>query len=381
MKHRLRDIGLFLAAPVIAAVAALLISSIALLVSGSSPSEAYSAMWEYLATADSVVAVINRAVPYYVAGVAVAIGFKMNLFNIGVDGQYRLAAMLAAAVGASMDIFGPLQIIIVVAVAVTVGAGYAGIAGVLKVTRGVNEVVSTIMLNFIATGITAYLLFNYFKNPEANLVAETRPLPDSAQLPSLNSLLSTFGIDLPKGTILQGFLPYAILIGIGFYVLIYRTRFGFDLRTTGMNPHAARSSGVNPKAMILKTMLLSGAVAGLAGMGPLLADIHKYGDTFPTAIGFTGISVALLGRNNPIGIAFASLVWAGIERASQNLSTVGVPQEIGRILQGTLLLTAVIAFEVVHRYRERLTVKEAAARTAEDRPAPPAAPLPAGAVS
>lgn len=381
MKRRLRSIGLFLAAPVIAAGVALLISSITLLISGHSPSEAYSAMWEYLATADSVVAVINRAVPYYVAGVAVAIGFKMNLFNIGVDGQYRLAAMLAAAVGASIDIFGPLQILIVVAVAVVVGAGWAGIAGVLKVTRGVNEVVSTIMLNFIATGVTAYLLFNYFKNPEANLVAETRPLPDSAQLPSLNSLLSTFGIDLPRGTILQGFLPYAILIGIGFYVLIYRTRFGFDLRTTGKNPHAARSSGVNPKAMILKTMLLSGAVAGLAGMAPLLADIHKYGDTFPTAIGFTGISVALLGRNNPIGIAFAALVWAGIERASQNLSTVGVPQEIGRILQGTLLLTAVIAFEVVHRYRERLTVKEAAASTAQDRPAPPGAPLPAGAVA
>jgi simple sugar transport system permease protein len=381
VKQKLRNIGLFLAAPVIAAVAALLISSITLLISGHSPSEAYSAMWDYVTTADSIVAVINRAVPYYVAGVAVAIGFKMNLFNIGVDGQYRLAALLSAAVGASVDLPAPLQVSLMLLVAVSVGSAYAGIAGVLKVTRGVNEVVSTIMLNFIATGISAYLLFNYFKNPEANLVAETRPLPHSGQLPSLNSLLSRFSVDLPKGTVLQGYLPYVILIGIGFYVLIYRTRFGFDLRATGMNPNAARSSGVNPKAMILKTMLISGAVAGLAGMGPLLADIHKYGDTFPTAIGFTGIAVALLGRNNPIGIGFAALVFAGIERASQNLSTVGVPQEIGRILQGTLLLTAVIAFEVVHRYRERLTVKEAAARTADDRPAPPSAPLPVGATS
>ncbi len=115
--------------------------------------------------------------------------------------------------------------------------------------------------------------------------------------------------------------------------------------------------------MILKTMLLSGAVAGLAGMGPLLSDIHKFGDTFPTGIGFTGIAVALLGRNNPAGIAVAAFVWAGLERASQNLNSVGVPQEIGRILQGTLLLTAVIAFEVVRRYRLRLVVREAAART------------------
>jgi simple sugar transport system permease protein len=98
----------------------------------------------------------------------------------------------------------------------------------------------------------------------------------------------------------------------------------------------------------------------------LLADQHKFGDIFPTAIGFTGIAVALLGRNSPAGIAVAALVWAGIERAAQNLSTVHVPQEIGKILQGTLLLSAVIAFEVVRRYRERLMVKDAAARTAQE---------------
>ena len=123
--------------------------------------------------------------------------------------------------------------------------------------------------------------------------------------------------------------------------------------------------------MILKTMLLSGVVAGLAGMGPLLTDFHKYGDTFPTAIGFTGIAVALLGRNSPVGIAVAAFVWAGIERASQNLQhRRACPRRSASILQGTLLLTAVIAFEVVRRYRLRLMVKEAAAQTAAERPAP-----------
>jgi simple sugar transport system permease protein len=246
-----------------------------------------------------------------------------------------------------------------------VGGAWAAVAGILKVTRGVNEVVSTIMLNFIATGISAFLLVEYFRSSSASLVAETETLPRSAWFPSLNRLLETFGYHLPPNTILQGFLVVAIIVGIAFYVVIWRTRFGFELRTTGVNPAAARAAGVNPKAMILKTIVLSGVVAGLIGMGPLLGDpqLHKYGDTFPTAIGFTGIAIALLGRNNPGGIAVAALVWAGLERAGQALPPIGVPQEIVKILQGTLLLTAVIAFEVVRRFASAAQVREAAAQS------------------
>jgi simple sugar transport system permease protein len=372
---KLRNALIWLAAPVIAAVSAIVIASITLLLSGNSPTEAFDAMWEYVTTAESFVFIVNRAVPYYVAGCAVAVGFKMNLFNIGVDGQYRLAALFAAAAGAAVDLPAVLQVSLIMLVAIGVGGAYAAIPGALKVTRGVNEVVSTIMLNFIAVGITAYLLANNFRNEEVTLQAETKPLPASGRLPSMNGLLEKIGIDLPRP--LTGFLPFAILVGIAFYVIIYRTRFGFDLRTSGKNPNAARSSGVNPKAMILKTMILSGMIAGLAGMSPLMTEFGKYGDTFPTGIGFTGIAVALLGRNNPAGIAVGALVWAGIERASQGLASVEVPQEIGQIIQGTLLLSAVIAFEVVRRYRLQLVVKEAAAKTAAER----VGPVPTGAVT
>jgi simple sugar transport system permease protein len=236
------------------------------------------------------------------------------------------------------------------------------VAGVLKVTRGVNEVVSTIMLNFIATGISAFLLAEYFRDENASLAAQTKPLPSSAWIPPLNRLLELFGYHLPPNTVLQGFLPFAIVLGIGYYLLVWRTRFGFDLRTTGINPAAARAAGVNPKAMVLKTIVLSGMVAGLIGLGPLLGDpqLHKYGDTFPTAIGFTGIAIALLGRNNPGGIAVAAFVWAALERGGQALPPIGVPQEIVKILQGTLLLTAVIAFEVVRRFASAAQVREAA---------------------
>jgi general nucleoside transport system permease protein len=351
-----------LAAPVIAAVLALAVASIALLLSGHSPIETYRTMWQYLDSADSVVAIVNRAVPYFVAGVAVAIGFKMALFNIGADGQYRLAALLAAAAGAAVTLPAPIHVAFIFLVAVSVGAAYAAIAGVLKVTRGVNEVVSTIMLNFIATGITAFLLAEYLRNSTASLIAETDPIPASGTLPPLNRLLEVFGYHLPTNTVLQGFLPFAIVIGILYYVIVWRTRFGFELRTTGVNPAASVASGVNPKVMVMKTIMLSGAVAGLIGLGPLLSDpqLHKYSDTFPTAIGFTGITIALLGRNSPTGIAIAAVVWASLERAGQSLPPIGVPQEIVQILQGTLLLTAVIAFEVVRRFAAAAEVRDAA---------------------
>ena len=359
MKHK---IVYALAAPVLALLVALVVSSIALLAIGERPATAFQAMWTAIDSADAMVNIINRAAPYYVMGLAVALGFKMGLFNIGANGQYIIGALLAAAAGAEVGFPAPLHVAFVILVAMVGAGAYAGIAGALKVTRGVNEVVSTIMLNFIAYGVVAYLLSVYLRNKAVNLQSETKPLDPSAWLPSLNRALSWVGYHLAPGVTLQGFLPVAIVTGIVFYLMVYRTRFGFDLRSTGANPRAALASGVNPKAMVMKTIVLSGALAGLAGMGPLLADIHKYGDTFPSVLGFTGISVALLGRNNPAGIGVAALVWAGIEQAARALPDVGIPPEIGRILQGTLLLSAVIAFDVVRRYGQAASVREAAAK-------------------
>jgi simple sugar transport system permease protein len=364
-----------LEAPLAAAVVAILVSSVALLISGNSPVEAFVEMWKTIDSTESVVLIINRAVPYYVAGVAVAIGFKMNLFNIGANGQYLLAALFAAWVGAEIDLPAPLHVTVIMLVAITVGGLWAAIAGVLKVTRNVNEVISTIMLNYIATGITAFLLAEAFREDESGgLVAQTETLPPSAQLPSLNRLVELTGFDFGPGVELLGFLPFAIAIGIGYHLLLNRSRFGYELRLSGTNPAAARAAGVNPKAMVLKTIILSGAVAGLIGMHSLLADpqFHKYGDQFPKLLGFTGLSLALLGRNHPVGIAAAALVWATIERATQRLSTLGIPQEIGVILQGSFLLAAVIAYEVVRRRNDAATAAAAARalRSASSSPPP-----------
>jgi simple sugar transport system permease protein len=162
-----------------------------------------------------------------------------------------------------------------------------------------------------------------------------------------------------------------------------RSLFGYALRVSGMNPAAALTAGVNPKAMVLKSIIISGAVAGLVGMSSLLADpqFYKYGDQFPRQLGFTGIAIALLGRNHPVGIAAAALVWGTIERATQVLSRIGIPQEVGVILQGSFLMAAVIAFEFVQRRNEEATAAAAAKAAAAKHAERDAATAAAGATS
>jgi ABC-type uncharacterized transport system permease subunit len=362
-------------APVIAGVAAIVISSIALLISGNNPVTTFQEMWKTIDSTESVVLIINRAVPYYIAGVAVAIGFKMNLFNIGSNGQYLLAALVAGWAGAEVSLPPLLHVPFIFLVAVAVGGVWALIAGVLNVTRNVNVVISTIMLNYIAIGLSAFLLAEVFRdNANGGLVAQTKPIPDSGQIPALNPIFEFFGFDFGSGVELYGFLPFAVALGIAYYVLLNRSLFGYELKLSGLNADAAVSAGVNPKRMVLITMFLSGAVAGMIGLPFLLADPNflKYGDAFPTTIGFTGLGLALLGRNSPVGIAGAALIWATIERATQRLGPIGVPPEIGRILQGSFLLVAVIAYEVVRRRNDAAAVAAAAAATSiEPRPPQP----------
>jgi ABC-type uncharacterized transport system permease subunit len=357
-------------APLIAAVTAIIISSIALLISGNNPIEAFQEMWKTIDSTQSVVTIINTAVPLYIAGIAAAIGFKMNLFNIGTNGQYLLAALVAGWAGAEVSLPPIIHVPFVILVAMLVGGSWALIAGILNVTRNVNVVVATIMLNYIGIGLAAFLLQEVFRDDEnGGLVAQTKVMPESAQLPSLNPIFEFFGFDFPDNVELFGFLPIAILLGVGYYVLLNRSLFGYELKLSGLNPAAALSAGVNPKKMVLITLFMSGAVAGMIGLPFLMSDpsFLKYGDAFPTQIGFTGLGIALLGRNGPGGVAAAAVVWATIERATQRLGPLGIPPEIGRILQGSFLLAAVIAFEVIKRRNDAAAAVAAAKATAEDR--------------
>ncbi|MFD6419676.1 ABC transporter permease [Streptomyces sp. NPDC060194] len=353
------------AGPVMALVAAMVLTSGVLLASGKNPVEPYTLMLEQIGFSDIQVLTINQASMYYLAALAVAVGFRMNLFNIGVDGQYRLAAFVTAVVGAHIAFPSFLQIPVLLAVAVLTGAAWAGIAGLLKTTRGVSEVVATIMLNAIASSLIAWLALTDNFGVALGNNQSTGEMAESGWIP---------GIELGAAGEIYGFVFVAALVGFLYWGVINRTRFGFDLRATGASESAAAASGVNAKRMILTAMLVSGGVAGLAGMPILLGASHTFDLTFPASIGFNAIGIALLGRNHPIGIAFAAFLWAFLEKASPALDYAGYDKEIAVIMQGLIVLTTVVSYEIVRDWgmrRQQQRVGEelaAAARAAASNP-------------
>jgi len=364
-----------IAAPLAAFAFAMAISSIVLIVSGHNPWDAFDALMKFATTTRSggeprnLVIIVNRAVPLYISAVAVAIGFRMNLFNIGIEGQYRFAGLIAAWVAGALALPAVIHLPIVILVAMAVGGAWAAIAGLLKVRRGVSEVISTIMLNYVAFSLIQWLLQDHLRvAAEGGLGARTEEIPKSGQMPSLNPVFEAIGINMPTGrNSLYGFLLIAVLLGIGFHVLLNRTRFGYDLRATGLNPNAARAAGVNTSRMVVQTMVLSGAIAGLVGLPQLLGTTHFYDEAFPNGLGFDGIAVALLGRNRPIGMAVAALLFGFLNASSGQLQLLEIPPEVVRIMQGIILLAAVVAYEVVRRIAEAAEVKAAAEKLERER--------------
>jgi ABC-type uncharacterized transport system permease subunit len=348
-------------AAVVALVFSAIITGIVLQVTGHNAAGALKKMVDYGTQPDQLAAILNQASTYYLSAIAVAIGFRMNLFNIGVDGQYQLAALFAAAFGGAVALPNGLHQIAIIVVAMLVGSIWAGIAGVLKVTRGVSEVISTIMLNFIATGIIAYLLTPKRLGQLSGQNITTKPIGPSGQVP---------GVQLIPGahTKVYGLIFLAAAVGIAFQFLVSRTRFGFDLRAAGRSASAARASGVNVKWMIVVVMLLSGAAAGLVNMPVLLGEAHNYSLSTPSGIGFTGIAIALLGRNNPLGIVFTALLWSFLDTSSNILQISNIPTAIVAIMEGIVVLSAVVAYELVRRFALRRQQRRVGRELAADTP-------------
>ncbi|MGN6301635.1 MAG: ABC transporter permease [Angustibacter sp.] len=348
MKNRdLSRIGLALAAPLLAVAFSVIVTSVILLAAG----DPVWITWKTLVTGGlpgvmprNLMTTINLGTTYYLSAIAVAIGFRMNLFNIGVDGQYRLAVFAAAVVGGAINLPKPLHILVIMVVAMAVGAAWAAIAGLLKVGRGVSEVISTIMLNAIAGGLVAYLLRRVASGEAASNNISTPAIPESGRMPGFTLL--------PNAPVqAYGFVIVAVLVGIGYWYLLGRTRFGFDLRATGRSATAAVASGVNVKRMVVASMLLSGAVAGLVGLPELLGKTYTYDLSFPAGLGFTGIAIALVGRNSPVGVGVAALLFAYLDVASNPLQILAnVAPEVVKIMQGIIVLSVVIAYEMVRRY-------------------------------
>ena len=334
-----------LIAPIAALVLAAAVSAGVLLIAGKSPIEAFSGMFDYGTQPSSLVEILNKTTENYIAAVAVAIGFKMALFNIGTDGQSRVGAFFAGSLaGASWMSWmpGQVKIVLIIVVAMIVGALWASIAALLKMYRGVSEVISTLMLNPIGTLLVTWLLNDYWGVEGPGGQIKTTPiLPKSAWMPSLPLIGGT-------NTEVLGFFVIAAVLGVVYWFMLSRSRFGFDLRATGWNPSAAVASGVNARRMVLFTMLISGAVAGLINLPRMLGETHTYTEGF-ASIGFTGIAVALLGRNHPIGMAVGAFLWGFLARSQLILDLNGIPKEIVLIMQGVTVLAVVVAYELANR--------------------------------
>jgi ABC-type uncharacterized transport system permease subunit len=362
MQNRARSFALALAAPATALAFAFLLSSIVLVIAGSNPFTAYADMFKHGTTLETVIDMLNKATPLYISGVAAAIGFRMNLFNIGVEGQYLLGGFFAAAAGGAIVLPGFLHVIFIVVVAMIAGALWSGLAGVLKVTRGVNEVISTIMLNAIAAGGIVAWLSVAWRDGQLSTNSGTKLIEDSGHIFEMTWFVEIFTRDILRGRTLSGVIVIALLVGVAYHLIINRSRFGFDLRASGFNPFAARAGGVPPKRMVVIAMLLSGAAAGLVGMVDILSRNHRHDQNFTPGLGFAGIAVALLGRNHPVGIAVAAMIFAFLDASSSILQITGsASKEIVTIMQGIILLAAVIAYEFVRRMREREEIRMASA--------------------
>ena len=356
-----QKIALALAAPLAAAVVSIIVSSLAVLATHKSPIDAYKTMWDFGTQTGSLMEMLNTATPYYIAAIAIAVTFRAGLFNIGVEGQLRLGALFSAFLAAKFTLPPVLHVLAVFIVAMAVGGFWASIAAYLKVKRGVNEVISTIMLNSLAVGVTSFLFAKYFAEiVEGSNNLSTKELPKSAWFPDLVPVLTKLGVPKQPGGTVYGMLIVAIALGVIFWFVVNRTRFGFELRASGSNPIAARVSGVNSKKMTVVALVISGAIAGLSGLPAVLGETHSYNMGFRSGIGFSAIAVALLGRNSAGGMAFSALLFGFLEVSSRSLELIDIAPETYVIMQGSILLSSVIAFEVVRRFKLTLQSKELA---------------------
>jgi len=349
----LRRIGFALLAPVIAVVIAMAVTSIVIVATGSQ--SGVGDFWNIILSEPSdrvLVDIVNQTGMIYLSAVAAAIGFRMGLFNIGVEGQYTVGSFAAASFAGGAFLPGFLNVLASLVVAVVVAALWAGIAGILRTTRGVSEVISTIMLNAIAGILVGYLIDKY--GIHGGNSVRTKVIPEGAQVGGYTPFDAAAGEIWTLGLL-------AVIVGVGFWVLLNRTRFGFDLRATGASQTAAVASGIKVKRMLLASMLLSGGVAGLIWMPAFFGDAYSYGTTFQAGLGFTGIAVALLGRNQPLGMVFGALLFAFLTAQSNSLTLLtDISASVVLITQGVAVLAVVIAYELVRRYRVRIEQRSVA---------------------
>ena len=364
--QRLRGWAIQLLAPAVSLLLAAVIGALVILIvqrSWGDVADVASAMWSYgLFNRNSVAFILGRATPLIFAGLAVAIAFKAGLFNIGVEGQYAIGALAAGYVGYQLSAPTVIHLPLTILAGMAGGVLWAAIPALLRVYRGAHEVISTIMMNFVANAVLLYLLSDLMKDPDQQggiAQQQTPPIEPTAQVGSMVPFFNSIGFDFRGSAPVTWFFILAIVAAVLYALTIRRTRFGFELRVLGTNPRAAEPSGIRSNAMIMKAMLLSGAIAGLVALQDVIGIDDRMKLDYIRGYGFTGIAIALLGRNSGGGIVAAALLISFLDRGSSGIGlNTDVPKEVTTIMQGVIILTIVIAYELVRRMNARRQLRE-----------------------
>jgi len=338
----LRDI-LF---PLIAVLAAFTVGGIVVWLIGDSPFETYRLLiGSAFSWPDGIGYTLFYATPLIFTGLAVSVAFRCGLLNIGAEGQLYIGAFAAAWVGikfagSSAWILLPICCL----AAIFAGAVWGGIPGLLKAKFGSHEVINTIMLNFIAVALVSYFTQYHYKIP-GDPIMQTRQIGTGAHIARLGKFIP----GLPERIPLNLAFVLALICCVLVYLLLWKTKWGYEIRATGANPSAAEYGGISIRKQIILAMAISGSLAGMVGINEVLGYRYRYYDGFSANYGFVGIAVALLGRKHPVGVFLAAILFAVLLRGGifVDAYTVHVSKDIVDMLQGIVILF--VAAEAVFR--------------------------------
>jgi ABC-type uncharacterized transport system permease subunit len=324
---------------------ALLITALILLWVGADPFKSFRAIYLAAFGNPGVISdTLVKATPLILTSLACLLAFRMRLWNIGAEGQFYLGAwgatlIVEAVLGkeASAWLFIPLMLVS----GFLFGAIWGFIPGVLKARFGVNEIITTLMLNYISLFWVAYWVFGAWSERGFQL---TPTFPRQAWLPRLADYATLFK-PFSGLTVHLGFV-FALLAAVGIWYLLSHTRFGYEIRLIGDNPNAAKYAGVNIAAMTIFVFMLSGGLAGIAGMAEVSGVVHRLQDRISPGYGFTAIIIAWLAKLNPWAVIPVAIIFGGLLIGSREIQ----PSGLARLLQGILLFT-LISSEVLNRYQ------------------------------
>ncbi|SKA22142.1 ABC transporter permease [Consotaella salsifontis] len=329
--------------PIANVAVAFIVAGLVVLLVGESPVEAAKLMlYGAFGYGGGIAFTLYYTTNFILTGLSVAVAFHGGLFNIGSEGQAYIGGLGCALVALNLDTVLPWWVNFPLAVIASFvfGAAWAFIPGWLQARRGSHVVITTIMFNFIASALMVYLLVGMLK-PMGSMAPETRTFQAGGQLPKLDWLFTLFGSSLGGAPLNVSFF-LALLAAFLVWVLIWRTRLGYEIRTLGFSPSAARYAGMSQTKVVVITMMISGGLAGLMALNPVMGDQARVQIDFPAGAGFVGIAVALMGRGHPAGIIPAALLFGMLYQGGAELAfdMPNISRDMIVIIQGLVILFA-----------------------------------------